>query len=50
LGLVKRPVTINAPGGALEITVDPLYNLTMKGAVAEVARGQISQAFIDSLR
>ena len=50
LGLVKSPVTIKAPGGTLEITVDPLYNLTMKGAVAEVARGEISQAFIDSLR
>ncbi len=50
LGLVKSPVIIKAPGGTLIITVDPLYNLTMKGAVAEVARGEFSQAFIDSLR
>ena len=50
LGLVKSPVTIKAPGGNLAIRVDPFYNLTMKGPVAEVARGEISQAFIDSLR
>jgi diaminopimelate epimerase len=50
LGLVKSPVTIKAPGGTLAITVDPLYNLTMKGAVAEVARGEMSQPFIDSFR
>lgn len=50
LGLVKSPVTVKAPGGNLEITVDPLYNLTMKGPVAEVARGEISQAFIETLR
>ena len=50
LGLVKSPVTIKAPGGSLEICVDPVYNLTMKGAVAEVARGEISQAFIESLK
>jgi diaminopimelate epimerase len=43
-------VTIKAPGGTLAITVDPLYNLTMKGPVAEVARGEISQPFIDTLR
>ena len=50
LGLVKSPVTVKAPGGSLEITVDPLYNLTMRGSVAEVARGEFSRAFITSLR
>ena len=50
LGLVKSPVSVKAPGGTLDITVDPQYNITMKGPVTEVARGEISQAFIDGLR
>jgi diaminopimelate epimerase len=49
LGLVKSPVTVKAPGGTLEITVDPQYNVTMKGPVTEVARGEISPAFLYSL-
>ena len=50
LGLVKSPVTVKAPGGVLEIAVDSKYNLTMKGPVAEVARGEFSQPFIHTLR
>ncbi len=49
LGLVKSPVTVKAPGGTLEITVDPQYNVTMKGPVTEVARGEISPAFLYTL-
>ena len=49
LGLVKSPVTVKAPGGSLEITVDPQYNVTMKGPVTEVARGEISPAFLYNL-
>ena len=41
LGLVKSPVTVKAPGGTLHITVDPKFNLTMKGPVTEVYRGTI---------
>ena len=50
LGLVKSPVTVKAPGGALRISVGGNYDLTMKGPVAEVARGAFSRAFIRSLR
>ncbi len=50
LGLVKSPVTVKAPGGNLHIAVDPQFNLTMKGPVAEVARGTFSAPFIRSLR
>ena len=50
LGYVKSPVKVKAPGGTLEITVDPQYALTMKGPVTEVARGEISPAFIQGLR
>ena len=49
LGLVKSPVRVKAPGGTLDITVDSLYNMTMKGPVMEVARGEISPAFIHTL-
>ncbi len=49
LGLVKSPVQVKAPGGILDITVDSQYNITMKGPVMEVARGEISSAFIHSL-
>lgn len=49
LGLVKSPVTVKAPGGTLKITVDPQYNITMKGPVTEVARGEISPAFLRNL-
>ncbi|MCA9473249.1 MAG: diaminopimelate epimerase [Nitrospirales bacterium] len=49
LGLVKSPVTVKAPGGNLEISIDPQFNITMKGPVAEVARGEFSKPFVQSL-
>ena len=49
-GLVKSPVTVKAPGGTLLITVDPQFNLTMTGPVAEVAQGTLSPAFRRTLR
>ena len=50
LGLVKSPVTVKAPGGALRIKVGGNFDLTMKGPVAEVARGAFSSSFIRTLR
>lgn len=50
LGLVKSPVTVKMPGGTLNIQVDRDYSLTMKGPVAEVARGALSPSFVRSLR
>ena len=50
LGLVKSPVTVNMPGGTLNIDVAPDFALTMKGPVAEVARGALSPSFVRSLR
>ncbi len=46
LGLVASPVTVKAPGGALEIDVDDAFHLTMAGPVAEVARGSLSPSFV----
>jgi diaminopimelate epimerase len=50
LGLVKSPVTVKMPGGVLNIHVAPDFSLTMKGPVAEVARGSLSPSFVRSLR
>jgi diaminopimelate epimerase len=50
LGLVKSPVTVKMPGGTLNIVVAPDFSLTMKGPVAEVARGALSPSFVRSLK
>jgi len=50
LGLVKSPVTVKMPGGTLNIVVAPDFSLTMKGPVAEVARGTLSPSFVRSLK
>jgi diaminopimelate epimerase len=50
LGLVRPPVTVDAPGGQLQIDVRGDYSLTMRGPVAEVARGTLSPAFVRALR
>lgn len=50
LGLVQSPVTVEMPGGTLNIQVDQHFGLTMKGPVAEVARGALSPSFVRGLR
>lgn len=50
LGLVPSPVTVKMPGGTLNIEVAPDFSLTMKGPVAEVARGTLSPSFVRALR
>jgi diaminopimelate epimerase len=50
LGLVKGPVTVKMPGGTLNIEVAQDFSLTMKGPVAEVARGALSPSFVRGLQ
>lgn len=50
LGLVASPVAVRMSGGTLTIHVAEDFNLTMKGPVAEVARGSLSPSFIRALR
>ena len=50
LGLVKSPVTVKMPGGTLNIEVAQDFHLTMRGPVAEVARGTLSPSFVRSLK
>jgi diaminopimelate epimerase len=49
LGLVQSPVTVKMPGGTLNIEVASDFSLTMKGPVAEVARGVLSPSFVRML-
>ena len=49
LGLVTSPVRVVAPGGTLDIKVDAQYNLTMKGPVVEVYKGQLRLSFLRSI-
>ena len=46
----KGPVKVNMPGGTLNIEVAKDFSLTMKGPVAEVARGSLSPSFVRGLR
>jgi diaminopimelate epimerase len=50
LGLVQSPVAVKMPGGTLNIEVAADFSLTMKGPVAEVARGTLSPSFVRALR
>jgi len=50
LGLVRSPVKVKTPGGALRVEVDEVYRLAMHGPVAEVARGSLSPSFVRELR
>ncbi len=50
LGLVKSPVSVKMPGGRLNIDVAADFGLTMKGPVAEIARGSLSPSFVRSLK
>ncbi len=50
LGLVQSPVTVKMPGGALNVEVASDFSLTMKGPVAEVARGTLSPSFVRGLK
>jgi diaminopimelate epimerase len=38
------------PGGLLNVEVDRDFALTMKGPVAEVARGSLSPSFVRGLK
>jgi diaminopimelate epimerase len=50
LGLVQSPIGVKMPGGTLNIEVAQDFSLTMKGPVAEVARGTLSPSFVRGLK
>jgi diaminopimelate epimerase len=50
LGLVASPVVVRAPGGALHVTVSECFDVTLAGAVDEVASGALAPSFVRALR
>jgi diaminopimelate epimerase len=49
-GLADRNVTIEMPGGSLEISVAEDWSIRMAGPAVEVYSGTFSEAFVQSLR
>jgi diaminopimelate epimerase len=50
LGRVRSPVAVRAPGGVVRIEVGSDFEIRMRGAVSEVARGALSEPFVRALR
>jgi diaminopimelate epimerase len=50
LGLLASPVMVHAPGGTLRVTVSERFDVTLEGAVDEVASGALAPAFVRTLR
>ncbi|MCG8592072.1 MAG: diaminopimelate epimerase [Proteobacteria bacterium] len=50
VGRVKSPVTVASPGGSLWVEVADDGQVTLRGPVAEVARGRLSAALVRRLR
>ena len=48
LGLVDDRVTVEMPGGTLEIEIAPNYAIRMTGAVSRVASGELSEEVLSS--
>jgi diaminopimelate epimerase len=49
LGLLRSPVRVTMPGGALDVEVGPDYDVTLAGPVEAVASGQLADSWIRSL-
>ena len=49
LGLVRSPVAVNAPGGAVTIEVDDQFNMTLTGPVSAVCHGFLSSSFLKTV-
>ena len=50
LGLVSSPVVVRSAGGSLRVSVSERFEVTLEGAVAEVARGTLAPAFVRALQ
>jgi diaminopimelate epimerase len=50
LGLVSSPVVVRSAGGGLHVSVSERFEVTLEGAVAEVARGTLAPAFVRALQ
>jgi len=50
LGRAASPVVVRAPGGALRVAVSEAFDVTLEGAVDEVASGVLAASFVRALR
>ncbi|HET7854209.1 MAG TPA: diaminopimelate epimerase [Candidatus Methylomirabilis sp.] len=50
LGLTDDRVTIQMPGGDLDITIRPEWEITLRGPVSEVCTGTLSADLIDEIK
>ncbi|MBV8965418.1 MAG: diaminopimelate epimerase, partial [Mycobacteriaceae bacterium] len=46
LGLCTTPMAVLMPGGRLEITVDPTFDLTMEGPAEKIAEVTVAREFL----
>ena len=49
LGLVRTPVTVNAPGGNVSVEVDDEFNLVLTGPVSSVYDGFLSSSLVKAV-
>jgi diaminopimelate epimerase len=49
LGLLRSPVRVSMPGGALDVEIGPDFDLTLAGPVEAVASGRLADAFVRHL-
>jgi diaminopimelate epimerase len=48
-GIAQSPVEVVMPGGALSVEVSDAFDVTLSGAVEEVARGQLAESWVRGL-
>jgi diaminopimelate epimerase len=49
-GLVKGDLTMHMQGGTLKIQIDKDWNIRMKGAVREIARGELGAELLEDMK
>jgi diaminopimelate epimerase len=49
LGYCDSPVQVEMPGGHLEVTASPAYDMTLLGPVGQVSWGELSSELLDEL-
>ncbi len=50
LGLCERNISVEMPGGVLEIGVGPAFEITMLGPARKIADGELSRELLDEAR
>jgi len=48
-GVARSPIEVVMPGGSLQVEVSDAFDVTLSGAVEEVARGQLAESWVRGL-